>query len=106
MVAFMAMVWMLAMIVVQVGIARVSRHRAQSAADLAALAAASWALSAPQDACERAAAIAGANGARLDSCSVSRGVADVSARVSFTIPVLGDRTAVAVARAGPVGSAV
>ncbi|ETK34428.1 Rv3654c family TadE-like protein [Microbispora sp. ATCC PTA-5024] len=104
MVALMAMIWMSAMVVVHVGVARVARHRAQNAADLSALAAASWAIARPEDACEHAGDIAAANGAEVVSCAVSGGVADVSTTVPFTAPTLGRRVATGVARAGPVGA--
>ncbi|MEW9527624.1 Rv3654c family TadE-like protein [Microbispora sp. NPDC049125] len=104
MTAFMAVLWMVTMTVVYVGVARVARHRAQSAADLSALAVAQWAFATPEGACDRAGAIAVANGARIDSCSVVDGVAEISASVRFAVPLLGDHTAIAMARAGPVGA--
>ncbi|MEV7801497.1 Rv3654c family TadE-like protein [Microbispora sp. NPDC088329] len=103
--ALMTVVWAVAMVVVQVGVARVARHRAQNAADFGALGAARVALAAPDEACERAEAITTANGASLRSCSLSDGVAEVTVRVRFLIPLLGPTTAAASARAGPVGAA-
>ena len=76
-----------------------ARHRADAAADLAALAAAAaW----PQPDCGRAASVAAANGAALVGCSVvGEGVVEV--RVSVPVPapwsVVG--AAGVVARAGP-----
>ncbi|KAA9376289.1 flp pilus-assembly TadE/G-like family protein [Microbispora cellulosiformans] len=99
-----AVVWLAAMVVVQVGVARVARHRAQSAADLAALGAARWALAAPGEACARAKVITAANRASLRSCSVSEGVAEVTVAVPFEVPLLGAVTAVASASAGPAGA--
>ena len=103
-IAIMAVVWITTMAVVDVGVARVARHRAQSAADLSALAAAARAAAALEDACARARAVAIANGARVQQCSISDGIAAVSVSVRFALPVFGSRTAVAVARAGPVGA--
>ncbi|MBP2707249.1 flp pilus-assembly TadE/G-like family protein [Microbispora sp. RL4-1S] len=100
----MVAVWAVAMVVVETGAARVARHRAQSAADLGALAAASWALASPEDACGRASAVSEANGARLTSCSVSHGIASVSTGVRFSVALLGSRTATGTARAGPVAA--
>jgi secretion/DNA translocation related TadE-like protein len=81
--------------------AMVHAHRAaQSAADLAALAAAG-AIGDGADACGRGAAVASANGARLESCTI-RG-REVLVRVTVTGPRWlgqeGDLTAEA--RAGP-----
>ncbi|WP_169949831.1 Rv3654c family TadE-like protein [Microbispora sp. H11081] len=103
-IALMTGVWAVAMAVVLVGVARVARHRAQSAADLGALGAARIALAAPDEACARAEAIATANRASLRSCSLSDGVAEVAVTVRFAVPLLGPATAAASARAGPVGA--
>jgi secretion/DNA translocation related TadE-like protein len=104
MIAVVAVVWITTIAVVDVGVARVARHRAQSAADLSALAAAARAASALEDACARARTVAIANGARVHRCSISDGIATVSVSMRFALPVLGSRTAVAAARAGPVGA--
>ncbi|MEN3535065.1 Rv3654c family TadE-like protein [Microbispora sp. ZYX-F-249] len=104
-IALMTAVWTVAMVVVQVGVARVARHRAQSAADLGALGAARVALATPDEACDRAKAITTVNGASLRSCALSDGVADVTVTVRFAVPLLGPATAVASAKAGPVGAA-
>ncbi|WP_197042511.1 Rv3654c family TadE-like protein [Microbispora rosea] len=104
-IALMTAVWAMAMVVVQVGVARVARHRAQSAADLGALGAARVALAVPDEACRRAGAITVANGASLRSCSLSGGVAEVAVTVRFVVPLLGPATATASASAGPVGAA-
>ncbi|MBX6383360.1 MAG: hypothetical protein IRZ07_10385 [Microbispora sp.] len=99
----MTAIWVTAMAVVQVGVARVARHRAQSAADLGALGAARVALAAPDEACDRAKAITAANGASLRSCSLSGGVAEVVVAVRFAVPLLGPTAgrAAAPARPGP-----
>ena len=74
-----AAVWVLAVglicVLVSVGFAAagaavVARHRAQTAADLAALAAAVHAAEGREGACEHARRIASANGSRLVSCRV------------------------------------
>ncbi|WP_433499236.1 Rv3654c family TadE-like protein [Sphaerimonospora sp. CA-214678] len=101
-VAMMALICVAALVVVQIGAAAVARHRARSAADLSALAAASWMFAEPGRACERARTVAMVNGARLRSCSLSDGVAAVSVVVAITLPLAGNRTATGTARAGPV----
>jgi len=58
------------------------RHRAASAADAAALAAAIEAVAGERAACERAAAVARANGGSLVSCTMRGAVADVSVAVA------------------------
>ncbi|MEV4454785.1 Rv3654c family TadE-like protein [Microbispora sp. NPDC049633] len=103
-IALMTAVWAVAMVVVQVGVARVARHRAQSAADLGALGAARVALATPDEACDRAEAITTVNGASLRSCALSDGVAEVTVTVRFAVPLLGPATAAASAEAGPVGA--
>ncbi|GAA4562138.1 hypothetical protein GCM10023193_27180 [Planotetraspora kaengkrachanensis] len=103
MVAVVAVVWLTTMAVVDVGVARVAGLRAQSAADLSALAAAAQATFAQGEACARARTVATANGARAHRCSISGGIATVSVSVRFALPLFGTRTAVAVAKAGPVG---
>ncbi|MEU8173509.1 Rv3654c family TadE-like protein [Microbispora hainanensis] len=103
-IALMIAVWAVAMVVVQVGVARVARHRAQSAADLGALGAARVALAVPDEACHRAEAITAANGAALRSCSLSGGVAEVVVTMRFVVPLLGSATATASASASPVGA--
>ena len=87
---------------VLVGVAVAGRHRAEAAADLAALAAASQAVAGAADPCAAATAIASVNGAVLESCSVHPdAVAEVRVSVSVTIGPLGRRQASARARAGP-----
>lgn len=89
----------LSVIGVQLGSAMVARHRAESAADLGALAGASQILAGVSVACERATIVAAAGGARLDSC-VQDGL-DLMVMVSVPAGFLGGR-ATARARAGPV----
>jgi secretion/DNA translocation related TadE-like protein len=103
-IAMMAVIWFAAVAVVDVGVARAARLRAQTAADLGALAAATRALTVPEDACARAHAVTIANRSRVDRCSVAGGITEVSVSLRFTLPFFGSRTATAVARAGPVGT--
>lgn len=87
------------------GAAVLARHRAEGAADLAALAAAG-AIGVGGDPCARATAIAAANGARLRSCAVElagdgrSGTVAVRVAVRVSLPVVGLRDSVASARAG------
>ncbi|MDQ3716838.1 MAG: flp pilus-assembly TadE/G-like family protein [Actinomycetota bacterium] len=88
------------------GVAIISRHEAGTAADLAALAAASQVLSGSEKACGAAQGIAGANGAELVSCTLSGdGVVDVAVTVTVQFGSLGLGVARADARAGPAGTA-
>ena len=85
---------------VQVGGAVVARHGAQSAADLAALAAAA-ALSQGEDACTAARHVVSGNGARLAECTVEGSTVVVRAAVTLPVPGLpGPGGAGAVARGG------
>lgn len=85
------------------GAASVARHRATSAADLAALAAARSAVLGDPAACLVAQRIAGRNGARVTGCRVSAGaVVEVTVSVPVRLGGLGTREATARARAGPV----
>ena len=81
------------------GSAIVSRHRAQAAADLAALAAASGLTAGPAAACARAAAIATAMGAEAASCVVAE--LDVVVSVAVRAGSRFGGVAHAAARAGP-----
>lgn len=88
---------------VLVGAAVVGRHRATTAADLAALAAAEHAVRGDPGACAAAGEVAGANGARLTTCTVASGaVVDVAVEVPVRLGPLGVSRAGARARAGPV----
>jgi secretion/DNA translocation related TadE-like protein len=78
---------------VQIGSAVVGRHRAQAAADLAALAAAVWLPQGPATACRQAAAVTAAMNAALLRCEVEQLDVVINAGVG---------SARAVARAGPV----
>lgn len=97
-VALVAVGCLLGMLVSLFGQAVAARHRAQAAADLAALAAASaW----PVADCTRAAGTASANGAGLDSCLPgSDGSVAVRVVVALPAPLAAFGPARAVARAG------
>jgi secretion/DNA translocation related TadE-like protein len=85
-----------------VGAATVARHRAQAAADLAALGAALLAWDGEATVCARAAELSAANGARLVACRLDG--LDVIVTVEVAPEVLaGVGAAQASARAGPVG---
>ena len=90
------------MAVVLTGAAVVARHRAGTAADLAALAGATRAVQGA-DACAEAARLAAANAAELTGCEVEPGS---RVRVTVSVPVvlgrLGVFSATGRARAGPV----
>jgi secretion/DNA translocation related TadE-like protein len=82
------------------GIAALARHRAESAADLAALAGAIHVVAGDADACGAAGSIAARNSARLAGCQVDGSVVTVT--VSCSLPGgLGRWHAQASARAGP-----
>lgn len=85
---------------VALGAAVVARHRAQAAADMAALAGAAHLAAGPALACRRAGQIAAMTGAVVRGCSVDGLDVVVTAAVRTGLRI-GD--AVAVARAGPVG---
>lgn len=91
---------MVAILGLTLGSVVVARHRAQAAADLAALAAAGGLIAGPAWACARAGEIATAMGAQMPSCIV----AELDVVVSVAVPA-GSRfggIAHAAARAGPV----
>jgi secretion/DNA translocation related TadE-like protein len=83
------------------GAAVVARHRAQSAADLAALAAAVHAAEGPDRACGHARRIASANAARLVSCRIEISDVIVTAEVQPAGVAALAGVARATARAGP-----
>lgn len=86
------------------GSAVAARHRAQSAADLAALAAAGALADGAQAACAQALAVAEAMSSTVETCSVTGLDVVVAVDVSVALGRLGMGTARAVARAGPVDS--
>jgi secretion/DNA translocation related TadE-like protein len=79
------------------------RHRAGTAADLAALAAADRALEGTDRACAHAAGIAESNGARLAACSVQGDVVDLLVEMRLPAALSGLPPVRARARAGPTG---
>jgi secretion/DNA translocation related TadE-like protein len=87
-----------------VGVAAIGRHRAQTAADLGALAGAARTLEGPAAACSRATDIAAANGGRVTGCVVQGFDLIVTVEVVVHLPSRGIRVATARARAGPVGA--
>ncbi|WP_018683877.1 Rv3654c family TadE-like protein [Actinokineospora enzanensis] len=87
------------LLVLTLGAATVARHRAEAAADLAALAAAAHAVSGPEAACARARWVVERMGARLDACGLDGWVAAVAVTVRPGLPTAG--AASARARAGP-----
>jgi secretion/DNA translocation related TadE-like protein len=86
------------------GTAVVARHRAQAAADLAALAAAGRLASGSAAACATAAAVAGAMRSTVTSCRVERLDVVVGVDISVRLGRWGVGSARALARAGPSGS--
>lgn len=90
-----ALVCVCATAAVLVGQAAVARHRAEAAADLAALAAADAALWGGPAACAVASRVAVANDGVLDLCLVRDGIAEVT----ILVPLRG-----ALSRLGPAGA--
>jgi secretion/DNA translocation related TadE-like protein len=84
----------------EVGAAVVARHRAQTAADLASLAAARRLLAGSATPCAAAARVAAAMGAQIRACHAHRQVVDVVAEVPLTGLLAGLPPARARARAG------
>jgi len=86
----------------QVGVAVVGRHRAQAAADLAALSAAAELERGANAGCAAAGDIASRMGARILQCAVVQWDATVTVEANVPMGLFGKRTVRAVARAGPV----
>ncbi|WP_428847050.1 Rv3654c family TadE-like protein [Rhizohabitans arisaemae] len=95
-------VWTMTTGVVLIGVARSARHKAQTAADLSALAAAQSVID-PERACAVATEIAMANGARLNHCRIEGEVVEVGVTAAVRWRFL-NRSVAARARAGPVPS--
>jgi secretion/DNA translocation related TadE-like protein len=87
---------------VKIGSAVVARHRAQSAADFAALAGAERVPAGPAAACGRARALAAAVRATVQACTVEQ--LDVTVTVVVAVGGWSGAHASARARAGPAGS--
>ncbi|GLZ13768.1 hypothetical protein Acsp04_40030 [Actinomadura sp. NBRC 104425] len=104
-VAFMAILWFSAVAAMTVGGVRVARHRADAAADLAALAAAARVAEGAGEACRSAAIVVRGFGGRLKSCRVRGDIVDVSVTMAVTGAVaIGDIRIVSRARGGPAKS--
>jgi secretion/DNA translocation related TadE-like protein len=89
-------------LILQLGAVEAARHRAQTAADLAALAAADAAVTGTSAACAAAAAVVRhAAPARVTRCALDGWDAVVGVRLTVRPAGLGEREVVAVARAGP-----
>ncbi len=88
---------------VYLGSAVVARHRAQAAADLAALAAAARLAAGPEPACAQAKAVARAMRVSTAGCAVED--LDVVVTIEVPLAVRGWGTAQAAARAGPAETA-
>ena len=93
---------LMASTVVLLGLAQTARHKANAAADLAALAAAQVLLDGTGSACDEAVQNASANGARLTGCSVDGEIVSVSVSVGVRLGRFGIGHAEASARAGPI----
>ena len=93
---------LMASTVVLLGLAQTARHKANAAADLAALAAAQVLLDGTESACDEAVQNASANGARLTGCSVDGEIVSVSVSVGVRLGRFRIGQAEASARAGPV----
>ncbi|APE37937.1 pilus assembly protein TadE [Nocardia mangyaensis] len=92
----------LTLLIGQVGVAVVARHRAQAAADLGALAAAGVLVEGPEAGCARATELARRMGARVARCVVEHWDVEVTVEVTVTLGIFGNRTVGVAARAGPV----
>lgn len=84
------------------GSAVAGRHRVETAADLAALAAAEEVPYGRAVACGRAATVAAGNGGLLRGCRIAGGDIEIVVSRPVSLGRLGVRTATARARAGPV----
>ena len=89
---------------VYVGAAVVARHRAQAAADMAALVAATLVPAGPQLACEKASAVARMMVTTLTACDNDSLDVVVTVEAPVALAVWGAGPARAVARAGPVAT--
>ncbi|MFI6432305.1 Rv3654c family TadE-like protein [Rhodococcus oryzae] len=91
-----------AALVIHLGSAVSARHRAQSAADLAALAAAAALERGTEAACAAATTIAGRMRGTVRDCRIEGWDVVVTVGVRLPLPAVGGGDAVAAARAGPV----
>jgi secretion/DNA translocation related TadE-like protein len=100
--ALAGLIWFGSSAAVLYGSAIAGRHQTETAADLAALAAAVHVPDGSGDACATAGTIARRNGGSLRSCRVVGDDAEVTVSRRVRLGSLGLLTAVARARAGPV----
>ena len=100
--ALAALVWLGSSAAFMYGSAVAGRHRVESAADLAALAAAVHVPDGPASACDVGARIAARNGASQRDCEVVGEEVEIVVSGRLILGGLGGFTAVARARAGPV----
>ncbi|GAA3961392.1 hypothetical protein GCM10023085_49780 [Actinomadura viridis] len=104
-VAFMALVWLVGGVAMSVGAVRAARHRADAAADLAALGAAARVSQGAEAACRVAAEIVAESGGRLAGCRLRGEIVEVSVALALEAPLeAGEFEIVSRARAGPAGS--
>ena len=89
-------------LVVAIGAAAITRHRASGAADLAALAAAAYATEGEGPACTRAGWVAERMRTKLSACRLNGWDAEVEITAQPPDLLLGFGSATAHARAGPV----
>ncbi|MGY1941149.1 MULTISPECIES: Rv3654c family TadE-like protein [Nocardia] len=90
------------LLIAQVGFVVVARHRAQAAADLAALAAAGALVEGVDPACDEAEELARRMGTRIRACGATEWDVTVTVERNVPIGLYGDRIVRASARAGPV----
>nr|WP_280497956.1 Rv3654c family TadE-like protein [Nocardia asiatica] len=90
------------LLIAQVGFVVVARHRAQAAADLAALAAAGALVEGADAACDEAGELARRMGTRIRACTTSEWDVTVTVERNVPIGLYGVRIVAASARAGPV----
>ncbi|MBL1077313.1 flp pilus-assembly TadE/G-like family protein [Nocardia sp. 2] len=93
----------MSLLIGQVGVAAVGRHHAQSAADLAALAAAGALDQGAAAGCARAGEIARRMGVRVVDCVVAEWDVTVTVEARMSLGLLGERPVRTMARAGPAG---
>ena len=103
---FVALIGLVTVAGVLQATALIGRHRAEAAADFAALAAATAVATGEQDACTTARELAERNGARLTGCVLVGADVEVSVATPVRFGRFGVRDATARARAGPADRTV
>jgi secretion/DNA translocation related TadE-like protein len=101
-VAGVAVIMTVFLVGLHLGSAVIARHRAEAAADLAALAAAGVAVEGAEASCDRAGEVAAAMGGTITSCRLVGWDALVEVRVPTEVALPGIDGAAGRARAGPV----